>query len=62
MNILDTKKFEVITPQVKISIDPEYSGIVETTVVNGKKFLLIPIEDGMEINGYGVHTKVEETV
>jgi hypothetical protein len=27
---------------------------VETRIIDGKKYLLIPVEDGMEINGFAV--------
>lgn len=50
-NIIDSKRFEVKTPQVKISIDPEYSYLLETRIVDGRKYLLIPADEGLEVNG-----------
>ena len=57
-NIIDTKKFEVLTPQVKISVAPEYSYLVETKTINGRKYIMIPADDGVEVNGVSV--KVSE--
>ena len=57
-NIIDTKKFEVLTPQVKISVAPEYSYLVETKIINGRKYIMIPADDGVEVNGVSV--KVSE--
>ena len=53
-NIIDAKKFEVHTPQIKISVDPDYSYAIETKVINGRKYILIPAEDGVKVNGIDV--------
>lgn len=56
VNIIDSRKFELITPQVKISVDPENSYLVETKIIDGKKYILIPADEGVEVNG--VHVKI----
>lgn len=53
-NIIDTSRFELVTPQVKISVDPEYSYMVETKIIDGKKYILIPADEGVEVNGVDV--------
>ena len=53
-NIVDTKKFRLSTPQVKISVTPEYSSMLETRRIDGRKYLLIPVDDGVEVNGVAV--------
>ena len=53
-NIIDSSKFELVTPQVKISVDPEYSYMVETKMIDGKKYILIPADEGVEVNGVNV--------
>ena len=50
-NIIESKKFEITTPEVKISIAPENSYMIEARVINGRKYLLIPADDGVEVNG-----------
>lgn len=50
-NLIDTKKFELVTPQVKISVDPEYSYLVQTRTLEGRQYLLIPADEGVEVNG-----------
>jgi len=47
-------KFEIVTPDVKITMKPEYSYMVETKIINGRKFILIPADDGVEVNGVSV--------
>lgn len=53
-NIVEHKKFEIQTPEIKISVAPEFSYLVETRVIDGRKFLLIPADEGVEVNGIGV--------
>lgn len=59
-NLIDAKKIEIKTPQVSISIDPEYSYLVETRRINGRKYFLIPLEDGVEFNGLAVDVKIDD--
>ena len=50
-NIIESGKFELVTAQVKISVNPEYSYLVETKMIDGKPYILIPAEEGIEVNG-----------
>ena len=59
-NILDIKKFEVATPQVKITVDPEYTYTLETRVIDGIKYILVPAEDGVTVNGVNVNISKDE--
>ena len=34
---------------------PEYSYMVETRIIDGRRFILIPADDGVEVNGIGVN-------
>jgi len=53
-NIVDTKKFQLTMPQVKIAVTPEFSGMIETQIISGRKYILIPADEGVEINGVAV--------
>lgn len=53
-HIIEAKKFELVTPKVKIRVDPESSYMVETRVIDGKKYILIPAGEGVEVNGVNV--------
>ncbi len=59
-NIIESRKFEVATPEIKISVAPENSHLIETRVLNGRKYLLIPADEGVEINGLAVTITGEE--
>lgn len=53
-NLIDSKRFEVRTGQVIVSVDPEQSYLLETRMIDGRKYLLIPVDDGVEVNGFSV--------
>ena len=52
-NITNTRKFEIKTPDVVIHVEPEKVELVETRIIDGRKCLVIPMED-VEINGIRV--------
>lgn len=54
-NLVETKKFEVTTPEVTIRVSPESSDIIETRVIDGVPYILIRASDGVEVNGVPVH-------
>ena len=54
-NIIDSKKFEIRTPDVVITVNPERSDLVETRVINGVKYILICADEGVEVNGVSIH-------
>ena len=53
-NLIDTGKFEVETTDARVQVDPEHSYLVETRMIDGRQYLLIPAE-GVTINGLAVH-------
>ncbi len=53
-NLIDAKRFDVKTEQATISIDPAYSHLVRTRIIDGRKYLLIPAGEGVEVNGLSV--------
>ena len=54
-NIIESGKFQITTPEVKIAVAPEYSYMIEARVIDGRRYILIPADEGVEINGIGVH-------
>ena len=53
-NIIDSKHFDVKTSDASVAIDPKRSYIVETRIIDGRKYLLIPADEGVEVNGMAV--------
>ena len=57
---MDVRKFDVATPEVKISVAPENSYLLEIRVLDGRKYILIPADGGVEVNGLRVSVGQEE--
>lgn len=60
-NIVDTRQFEVRTPDVVIRVNPERSDLIETRVINGCKYILINADAGVEVNGINILVPEAET-
>ena len=52
--IAETKKFAVKTPDVDIKINPDRLDLIETRIIEGRRCLVIAVEDNVEVNGMSV--------
>ena len=55
LNLMETKKFEMSTPQVKITVDPDCADLVRTEIINGKTCIVIPVDESVVVNGIDVN-------
>lgn len=53
-NLVDTRKFEIRTPDAVIRVAPDKTDIVETRILNGVKYVMIRADEGAEVNGIDV--------
>ena len=53
-NLIDSKRYDIKTSEATVSVDPAYSYLVETRVIDGRKYILIPVGEGVEVNGLSV--------
>ena len=53
-NLVNAKKMEISLPEVKISVDPKFGYLVQTRILDGKKYIVISADSGVEINGVSV--------
>lgn len=53
-------KFAVKTPDVEIKVNPERLDLVETRFIEGRRCLVIAVEDNVEVNGMSVKMWEEE--
>ena len=56
-NIIDSRHFEVKTPDVVIKVDPARSDLIETRVINGVKYIMICADEDIEVNGVSIHVR-----
>lgn len=59
-NIIDTKRFEVKTPDVSIKVDPTRSDLIETRTIGGVKYIMICADENIEVNGVSIHIDEEK--
>ena len=53
-NLLTPSAFRLTTAEAKITVDPEAARQVETRIIDGRKYILIPADADVEINGMNV--------
>lgn len=53
-NLTSTKALEVKTPDVVVKVSPEKAALLETRVIDGRSYLLIQIDDQIEVNGVAI--------
>ena len=54
VNVVQPKQFKVDLPSVSIKVDPKQADLLETRVIDGRTYLLIPIEGDISVNGQPV--------
>ena len=59
-NIIDSKHFEIQTPDVVIKVDPTRSDLIETRVIGGVKYIMICADENVEVNGVSIQIRDEE--
>lgn len=59
-NLMESKKFEMKTPQVRITVDPDYTYSITTKVIDGSRYILIPAGEGVEVNGIDISVGDDE--
>lgn len=52
--ITGSGKFAVKTPDVDIRVNPDRLDLVETRILEGRRFLVVAVEDNVEVNGMSV--------
>ena len=53
-NLVETNRFRIQTPEVKIQVSAENGDLVETRVIDGVRYILIRADHEVEINGVNV--------
>ena len=59
-NLIDPRRFEIKTEAAAVTVDPERSYLVELREIDGRKYLLVPADAGVEINGFALSSAAGE--
>lgn len=57
-NIISTRKFEIKTPNITINVDPERTDLIETKLIDGRRCIVIQMDDSVQVNGINVKTLI----
>ena len=60
-NLIDAKHFAVKTADATIQVDPERSYLVEARIIDGRRYLLVPADESVEVNGLGVRIAARDS-
>ena len=58
-NLVDPKQVELKTADVTIKVSPDRGDLVQTRIINGVKYIMIRVEEGVELNGVPVQIQGE---
>lgn len=60
-NVLNTRSFEVKTPDIVIKVKPERTDLIGTQTIDGKECLVIELGGNVEVNGITVRSSHDTT-
>lgn len=58
-NVMNTRSFEVKTPDVVIKVSPDRTDLIETRNIDGRECLVIALDGNVSVNGIAVRTVSE---
>lgn len=61
MTVASTRSFDIKMPDVVIKVKPERTDLVETRTIDGRQYILIEVNDNVEVNGINVRNVNVET-
>lgn len=61
-NVMNTRSFEVKTPDVVIKVNPERTDLIETKTIDGRQCLVIELGGNVEVNGITVRSSHSDAV
>lgn len=59
-NVADTRNLVIKSDNLRLSVKAEVSEIVETRIIDGREYILIPVSDNLELNGIRIRNKSKD--
>lgn len=59
-NIISSRKFEVKTPDITIQVNPERTDLIETKLIDGRRCIVIQMDDNVQVNGINIKGLIKE--
>lgn len=60
-NVASTRSFDIKMPDVVIKVKPERTDLVETRMIDGRQYIMIEVNDSVEVNGINIRNVNVET-
>lgn len=60
-NVASTRSFDIKMPDVVIKVKPERTDLVETRIIDGRQYIMIEVNDSVEVNGISIRNVNVET-
>jgi len=57
-NITSARKFQIDTPDIAIKVNPERTDLIQTRMIDGRKCLVIAVDEYVEVNGVMIKTMI----
>jgi len=57
-NITSARKFQIETPDIAIKVNPERTDLIQTRMIDGRKCLVIAVDEYVEVNGVMIKTMI----
>ena len=54
-NVINSKRMEIVTPDVSIKVNPERADLIQTRVIGRVKYIMICADENVEVNGVPIH-------
>lgn len=52
--VMESAKFQLATEGAKIAVSPDMAGLIKLRTIDGRRYILIPVDGGVEVNGVSV--------
>ena len=59
-NVAEPKKLSIRTDDLKLDVLTEAAELIETRVIDGQEYFLIPVTDNVTVNGIRIRRKEAE--
>lgn len=60
VNVVNTRSFDIKTPDVTVKVSPDKTHLIETRVIDGRTCLVIELSEAVEVNGINLSSLITD--
>lgn len=61
-NVVNTRSFDIKTPDVTVKVSPDKTHLIETRVIDGRTCLVIELSEAVEVNGINLSSLITDSL